>query len=86
MTAGDYPGESTKNGENVVTKQRQDTDKKNKKIPRFDRDVFVWNLIVILFSLFFFFFLMILTQNTDTQTDRKEKETKEGDQKKMDTY
>ena len=27
MTAGDYPEESTNNGENVVTKQRQDTDK-----------------------------------------------------------
>ena len=30
MTAGDYPEESTKNGENVVTKQRQDTDKNTK--------------------------------------------------------
>ena len=81
MTAGDYPEVSVKYGENVVTKQRQDTDKK-KNIPRFDRDVFVWNLIIILF--FFFFFLTILTQNTDTQTDKKEKE--ERDQKKMDTY
>ena len=76
MTAGDYPEESTKNGENVVTKQRQDTDKNTKYTTFRHRCLRLeFNIIKKKKN----------TQNTDTQTDKKDKEKEERDQKKMDT-